>query len=46
MGLYLPMAILALGLVLFGASVRVVTQFERGIVLRFGRLSGTPRVPP
>ena len=45
MVLYLLMAILALGLVLFGASVRVVTQFERGIVLRFGRLSGTPRGP-
>jgi regulator of protease activity HflC (stomatin/prohibitin superfamily) len=45
MVLYLLLAILALGLVLFGASVRVVTQFERGIVLRFGRLSGTPRGP-
>jgi len=45
MVLYLLLAILALGLVLFGASVRVVTQFERGIVLRFGRLSGTPPGP-
>src|SRR3954469_7482508 len=27
------------------ASVRVVTQFERGIVLRFGRLHGEPRGP-
>jgi hypothetical protein len=45
MVLYLLMAILALGPVLFGASVRVVTQFERGIVVRFGRLSGTPRGP-
>ena len=28
-----------------GASVRVVTQFERGVVLRFGRLHGEPREP-
>jgi regulator of protease activity HflC (stomatin/prohibitin superfamily) len=27
------------------ASVRVITQFERGIVLRFGRLRGEPRGP-
>ncbi|MGY1594886.1 slipin family protein [Geodermatophilus sp. SYSU D00708] len=32
-------------LVLLGASVRVVTQFERGVVLRFGRLQGEPRPP-
>jgi regulator of protease activity HflC (stomatin/prohibitin superfamily) len=31
--------------VLAGASVRVVTQFERGVVLRFGRLHGEPRAP-
>ena len=30
---------------LLGASIRVVTQFERGIVLRFGRLHGEPRGP-
>ena len=40
------LAIVVLGLlVLLGASVRVVTQFERGVVLRFGRLRGDPRVP-
>ena len=40
------LAILALVVVvLAGASVRVVTQFERGIVLRFGRLHGEPRGP-
>src|SRR5688500_14746271 len=40
------LAILAVGLlVLLGASVRVVTQFERGVVLRFGRLRGDPRGP-
>jgi regulator of protease activity HflC (stomatin/prohibitin superfamily) len=32
-------------LVLLGASVRVVTQYERGVVLRFGRLQGDPRPP-
>jgi regulator of protease activity HflC (stomatin/prohibitin superfamily) len=31
--------------VLAGASVRVVTQFERGVVLRFGQLRGEPRGP-
>jgi regulator of protease activity HflC (stomatin/prohibitin superfamily) len=38
---------IALGglLLLAGASVRVVTQFERGVVLRFGRLRGKPRTP-
>src|SRR5215213_828003 len=40
------LAILLLGvLVLAGASIRVVTQFERGVVLRFGRLRGDPRGP-
>jgi regulator of protease activity HflC (stomatin/prohibitin superfamily) len=40
------LAILALVVVvLAGASVRVVTQFERGVVLRFGRLHGEPRGP-
>ena len=40
------LAIVALGLlVLLGASIRVVTQFERGVVLRFGRLLGDPRGP-
>ncbi len=40
------LAILVLGLlILLGASVRVITQFERGVVLRFGRLRGDPRGP-
>jgi regulator of protease activity HflC (stomatin/prohibitin superfamily) len=30
---------------LLAASVRVITQFERGVVLRFGRLQGEPRGP-
>jgi regulator of protease activity HflC (stomatin/prohibitin superfamily) len=38
------LAILLLGaLVLAGASVRVVKQFERGVVLRFGQVRGDPR---
>jgi regulator of protease activity HflC (stomatin/prohibitin superfamily) len=32
-------------LVLLSASVRVITQFERGVVFRFGRLRGEPRGP-
>jgi regulator of protease activity HflC (stomatin/prohibitin superfamily) len=32
-------------LLLLGASVRVITQFERGVVLRFGRLRGDTRAP-
>ena len=40
------LAILLLGLlVLVGLSVRVIDQFERGVVLRFGRLRGEPRDP-
>src|SRR5688572_6797970 len=40
------LAIAVLGLlVLLGASVRVITQFERGVILRFGRLRGDPRGP-
>jgi len=40
------LAILLLGaLVVAGASIRVVTQFERGVVLRFGRLHGDTREP-
>ena len=32
-------------LVLLGASVRVVTQFEKGVLFRFGRLRGELREP-
>src|SRR5215207_3188216 len=32
-------------LLLAGASVRVITQFERGVVLRFGQLRGDSRGP-
>ena len=45
MTLYILLALLGAGLVLLGSSVRVVTQFERGVVLRFGRLSGAVRGP-
>ena len=43
--LAIVVAVLVLALVLAAASVRVVTQFEQGIVLRFGRLQGEPRGP-
>jgi len=33
------------GLVLLAASIRVITQYERGIVFRFGRVRGEPRGP-
>ncbi|TDE09636.1 slipin family protein [Jiangella asiatica] len=33
------------GLVGFGASARVVRQFERGVVFRLGRVHGPPREP-
>jgi regulator of protease activity HflC (stomatin/prohibitin superfamily) len=40
------LAVVIVGLlVLLGASIRVVTQFERGVVLRFGRLHGEVREP-
>ena len=40
------LAVVLLGLiVLLAASVRVVTQYERGVVLRFGRLRGNLRSP-
>jgi regulator of protease activity HflC (stomatin/prohibitin superfamily) len=45
MVLYLLLTLIAVAVVLLGASVRVVTQFERGVVLRFGRLTGPPRAP-
>ena len=35
--LYVLLAVVITGVVLLGASVRVVTQFERGVVFRFGR---------
>jgi regulator of protease activity HflC (stomatin/prohibitin superfamily) len=40
------LAVVVVGLaILLGLSVRVVTQFEQGVVLRFGRLRGEPRGP-
>jgi regulator of protease activity HflC (stomatin/prohibitin superfamily) len=42
----LVLLVVAVGvLTLLGASVRVITQFERGVVLRFGRLRGDTRAP-
>ena len=33
------------GLALAAASIRVIPQYERGIVFRFGRVRGAPRGP-
>ena len=38
-------AVLALGLIAAGAGVRVVQQFERGVVFRFGRVRSSTRGP-
>ena len=38
-------AIVGLALVLLGASVRVITQYERGVVFRFGRVRPQTRGP-
>lgn len=38
-------ALAALGLLLAGSSVRVITQFERGVVLRVGQLRNATRGP-
>jgi regulator of protease activity HflC (stomatin/prohibitin superfamily) len=35
----------AAGLVVLATSLRVITQYERGIVFRFGRVRGEPRGP-
>jgi regulator of protease activity HflC (stomatin/prohibitin superfamily) len=47
MDVVIPLLIvLAVGLmVVAGLSVRVINQFEQGVVLRFGRLRGDPRGP-
>ena len=42
---YVLVAIVVVGLVLLAPSVRVLTQFERGVVFRFGRLHGETRAP-
>jgi regulator of protease activity HflC (stomatin/prohibitin superfamily) len=43
--LYLLLAALVVGLIGSAASVRVVKQFERGVVFRFGRVRPTIRGP-
>ncbi|MBB3082452.1 slipin family protein [Geodermatophilus sabuli] len=42
---YVLVALAVLAVVLACASVRVVTQFERGVVFRFGRVLPEPRGP-
>ncbi|MGH3588197.1 MAG: SPFH domain-containing protein, partial [Pseudonocardia sp.] len=43
--IYVLIAVVALGLLVLGASVRVITQFERGVVFRFGRVRAAIRGP-
>ena len=43
--MWVLIAIAAMVLLLAGASVRVITQFERGVVLRFGQLREATRGP-
>src|SRR4051794_2488398 len=42
---YFLIAVLVVGLLMLASSVRVITQFERGVVLRFGRLRAATRGP-
>ena len=42
---YIFLAIAAVAVVLLGSSVRVITQFERGVVFRFGQLRSEIRGP-
>jgi regulator of protease activity HflC (stomatin/prohibitin superfamily) len=41
----LPLVVVALGLVLAALSLRVVQQFEEGVVFRLGRVQDPPRGP-
>jgi regulator of protease activity HflC (stomatin/prohibitin superfamily) len=43
--LYVVIGIVLLVLLVLGTSVRVINQFERGVVLRFGKLHGQARGP-
>ena len=43
--MWILIAVAGLVLLLAGSSIRVITQFERGVVLRFGRLRGATRGP-
>jgi regulator of protease activity HflC (stomatin/prohibitin superfamily) len=43
--MWILIAIAALVLLLAGSSIRVITQFERGVVLRFGQLREATRGP-
>ena len=43
--LYLVIAIVVLALFVVGTSVRVINQYERGVVFRFGKLHGQARGP-
>ena len=43
--LYITVAVVALVLILLGMSLRVIKQFERGVVFHLGRVEARPRKP-
>ena len=43
--IYALIAILALGAIWLGTSVRIIKQFERGVVFRFGQVRAVTRGP-
>jgi regulator of protease activity HflC (stomatin/prohibitin superfamily) len=43
--IFLLIVIVAVAMVLLGSSVRVINQFERGVIMRFGRLRDGTRGP-
>jgi regulator of protease activity HflC (stomatin/prohibitin superfamily) len=43
--IFLLIAIVAVAMVLLGSSVRVINQYERGVIMRFGRLRDGTRGP-
>ncbi|WP_425563854.1 slipin family protein [Pseudonocardia xinjiangensis] len=45
MTVVLLIAIVTVGLLLLGSSVRVINQYERGVIMRFGRLRDATRGP-
>jgi regulator of protease activity HflC (stomatin/prohibitin superfamily) len=43
--IFVLIAVVALALVVMGSSVRIITQYERGVVFRFGRVRPETRGP-
>ncbi|WP_309131044.1 slipin family protein [Brevibacterium sp.] len=43
--LYIAIGLVTLGALLLGNSLRIVKQYERGIIFRFGRVTSAPKPP-